>query len=287
MKSHCLFISALIFFSLQVKSQKKSEQIESLKTELRENDSIKRAVEKKIEECEKKYSKNEETIAHLKTELTLLRQGNDSILKIQNIFINRPYVSIFNQNWAKSYLSAKDAQALIATISEAKSLEEWELAFRKNAPAYCYHEFDTAKQHGVLLNIPAIRLLNDTLEKLSLCWRIPDAKDIQLLNNNLQKYKKQLTEMITSQGASYPKWAKSGTDVFGWNLVPLAYRRTTSIQWFGKTFASFFFINSTDPKIKKSFSLFEIYEDTPNEITLSDVDEITNYGIYIRLIKNN
>jgi uncharacterized protein (TIGR02145 family) len=287
MKTHCLLVFALIFFSLQVKSQKRSDQLESLKIELRENDSIKGVIEKKMEECKKEASKNEATIANLKIELTLLRQSKDSILKIQSIFVNRPYVSIFNQNWAKSYLSAMDAEALIGTISEAKSIDDWELAFKKNLPAYCYHEFDSAKQHGVLLNIPAIRLLNDTLEKLSFLWRLPDSKDIELLNNNLKKYKKQLTEIITSQSTSFPKWAKSGTDVFGWNLVPLAYRRTASTQWFGKTFASFFFKNDTDPKIKKSFSLFEIYEDTPNEITLSDVDEITNYGIYIRLIKNN
>lgn len=288
MKANYLFFPVLITISLQVKSQKnKNELIDNLKLELIYNEKKINSLDSVIKILKTEIAQKTREFGLLESSLTSLKEKNDSILKFENNFLSRPYVTIFNQKWAQNYLDEKSVKTFIPTISEASSAEEWIQAFDKNHPAYCYHAFDSLKIKGVLLNIPAIRLLRDTLDKFSGGWRIPNTKDVQILKSNLEKYKNQLSEIITSAGTNQIKWVKNGTDIFGLDLAPLAYRRSNKTQWYGKTFASFFYINENDPKVTKTFNLFEIYEDTPNEIILNNIDDISNYGVFIRLIKNN
>lgn len=287
MKASYVLFSVLITISIQANSQKKNELIDNLKLQIKDNEKEILSLDSNIKKLKLEIDQKIKNISFLDSSLAVLKVKMDSILNFEETFLSRPYVTIFNQKWAQNYLDVKSVKTFIPTILEANSTEQWIQAFDKNYPAYCYHVFDSLKIKGVLLNIPAIRLLRDTLEKSSGGWRIPNSKDVQILKSNLEKYKNQITEIITSSGTNQIKWAKNGTDIFGLDLVPLAYRRNKITEWYGKTFASFFYINENDTKITKTFNLFEIYEDTPNEIILSNIEEISNYGVFIRLLKNN
>lgn len=218
-------------------------------------------------------------------QLDSVKQSSDVLAKFIENHLSLSFVNVFNQQWASSYLSAEHIKRYVKGIYESKSDSEWEEAYSKNQPSYCFHQLDSSKVHGVLLNLPAIRALQDTLAKSTIGWKIPDSKDISLLKSNLELCKDRLTELITSSNSTFPYWSKKGADIFGWNFVPLAYRRSVGAKWFGKTFASFLYLDVSDLTLKDQFGLFEMYEDTPNTIFLSKVDRLSNYGIFIRLIK--
>jgi uncharacterized protein (TIGR02145 family) len=261
------------------------DENESVKRELKTLEGVVDSLKRDLRSCKAEIDARNASINKLNNKLNDVNNRFESISKQPTSYLSEPTVTIFNQQWAKAYLSAQQLKSYVPSAFEVTTEAGWDSAYNKNLPVYCFHEFDSAKVHGVLLNIPAIRLLKYALKRSLEGWQIPDTKDIVLLKRNLEICKDRLTNLVISSNTSSPKWSKGGSDAFGWNLVPLAYRRSIGSKWFGKTFASFFYLNERDPEIKNQFSLFEIYDDTPNKIFLTEVEKISNYGVFIRLIK--
>jgi uncharacterized protein (TIGR02145 family) len=267
-----------------------------------------------------KNSQIESDIASQKTALqirnsNLLNQLQDSInvIKELNIKLNEAknkipnskkikkglepifemdYSSIGRQKWTSENLNKEQILALLPEINLVQETNEWNENFTKGNPAYCYHKDDTQKKHGVLLNIPAVKLLNAKLQNSDIEWRFPMAEDIDSLNGFLKSTKVQsiVSLMISnSQGSDMAKWSKPGYDLFDMHLVPLSYRRKNNTEWFGGGHeASFFCWNKEDAEMKSILFIAQINDNNLDKINLSKKDltnDDNNFGVYVRLIK--
>ena len=263
--------------------KKLKDSITNILSEKEKADDQIRKMDASIIQLTGKISKLENTINDLE------KQSNEDDL-IEQYYDMRSHTYIFDQCWSRDNLSEKDVRCLLPDIKEAAKLKDWNEAYEHDEPAFCYHPDDLDKKNGVLLNIPAIKLLRKELKNNNINWVIPDSLDVAKLKQGLFKYKNNITQMITSSSATGLKWAKPGLDLFGWNLLPLSFRvNVPDYEWFGKTSASFLCLNKkADVDMRNSLFVFEIDQSNPNEIYISkqiiDTDN-QNYGVYVRLIK--
>lgn len=270
--------------------KKKREDREDIIVERDELKARLESLEKKIKSTEAASKKSASNIENLSEAVKQKEERIEELISEKN-FLSRPQTTIHNQIWATGYLTREDVLFLVPDTKEINSLSDWNDAYSKNQPAFIYHENDKKKEFGVLVNLPALRKINEELKKRPLGWKLPDPSDIEKLKENLQKIKEYtLLNILTSNRIEAPSWKKKGSDLFGWNMPPLSFMRNESNNWYTiPGTASFVYVNeSEDPGMMKSVSIVEMDESEQNNIFTLDKDIVTgnpNYALYVRLIK--
>ncbi len=227
------------------------------------------------------------------TKIKDLEQANEKFnTKHLNQLNDLEYRCVGHQKWANKNITEGLIKELVPEIKEANEISEWEKLYKEEKPAYCFHKLDPLHNYGVLLNVYALKKLNESNRYLASDWTLPKQEDFDTLSLTLSNIKPgSLISLITSNNSSpKPNWKKEGIDIFDLQIAPLSYRRNTSTEWFGETSASFYCFNSDDFDLKSNLKMAEINETDdgkkPVKIISKDLtDDFNNFGIYVRLIK--
>lgn len=241
-----------------------------------------------VNELRRHCDKKTDSILMIWSENDKTKRQHDSIKNEKEFFCDHAYSNILGQLWASRNLLEQEVRSFIPGIVKADSLRDWDSLFNKEMPAYCFHLYDSARSHGVLLNIPALRKLHEVLKTRGCGWQIPQREDVEKLRTGLSVIRPMLSQAITSKRMATPHWKKPGSDLFDLDIVPLSYRRNSKDGWFGGTTAAFYCFNENDPQLKQRMLLVELDEDFPNQILISEKDlsdDHSNLGVYVRLIK--
>ena len=130
-----------------------------------------------------------------------------------------PQTKIGEQTWTSENLNVITFQNG-DTIPQAQSAEEWQLAFEKQAPAWCWYEKNGVylKEHGIIYNYYAI---SDSRQLAPKGWSIPSSSDFLKMHTFLESISDPCLALRDS--TSWPKT----TDVYvasGFNSSPSGYR---------------------------------------------------------------
>jgi hypothetical protein len=199
------------------------------------------------------------------------------------------YRNIGPLKWANKNLDEKQVKLIIESIVEAQDSAMWEKCALET-PAYCYHKEDVDKKYGVLLNIPALRLLSQSQKLKESNWRLPLQADFDSVTKILLSTKQTntISLLINSSNASKPQWKKPGMDLFDMHIAPLSFRLNNAKQWYGGDAASFFCYEPAYENLNDILLIAEINDSEKNRIVLREqdlMDKYNNFGVFVRLIR--
>lgn len=120
----------------------------------------------------------------MRTDKPAVKMNTASTLKVKDVDGNEyNVVKIGSQLWMKENLNVRKFQDG-EEIKEATSLKEWDDAYYKKEPAWCYYNFDPAngKRYGKYYNYYAITDYRKIAPK---GWHIPDSDEWVELDNTL------------------------------------------------------------------------------------------------------
>ena len=276
----CIFISQFIC----AQKVSKKEEIEILKENLQ--DSSNKIKVLKEEKSALLNNKN-------KLELEILNCKKNK--NIEPLLADLEYRNIGPLRWASKNLDEKQVKLLIETIVEAQDSTMWEKCALDTKPAYCYHKDDVEKKYGVLLNIPALKLLSKSQKLKESNWRLPLQADFDSVTKILISIKpndikptNSISLLLNKSTASKPQWKKPGSDLFDMQIAPLSFRLNNAKQWYGGDAASFFCYEPAYENLNDILLIAEINDSEKNRIVLREqdlLDKYNNFGVFVRLIR--
>lgn len=257
----------------------------------------------------KKITLNVEQYNGLLKEDSLSKNENDSLkIKIDDLYKEKdacekkldslrrvmnnmpPLTNIQNSSWMIHNLTENELYIYfgLTQIKKVVNKEEWDEAFSKNEPAFCYHKLDKENSQGILLNVEALKIFRNKIAKDSL-FRLPIKADFEALNALAKLLNKNALQMLGSS-SGLVKWeVKGGTmDLFGFNMLPLSYRRSLEgDEWQGGNSASIFCEDPNNRDMSKGIQVAEISSSNPNWDIMPRMSingAYGNIGVYVRLL---
>lgn len=231
-----------------------------------------------ISNLDKKIRENADSLIILQNTVT---SQKDTIKNLSSHLNTRKELDHFSkigdQYWMNSNLdvtSLNDGTKLIW----AQSKEDWDSCYIKNIPAYCYHQNDPLKKHGVLYNIHALNSGKLAPEGLL----VPTKQDVDSLISSFGTLQSSASLILKSKEKN--SWENPGLDLFNMNINPDGFRLNDGHDWYTDNKVYFF---HEDVKESVSFFVFSGFSDKINFLSRNISSDNVNYGMYVRCLKVN
>jgi len=202
-----------------------------------------------------------------------------------------PLTTIKDRAWTEHNITRNELLYYFGLnkIDSVFTSKEWDEAYKNQRPVFCYHQQDREHEFGVLLNIYALQILIERIQKDTL-FRLPIKEDFDALNAVARSIKLSPTQIYTL-GSGPCKWEiGNALNLFGFNLPALSYRRKNEGgEWQGGNTATIYCHHDlNDSKLsEEGLRLAGLSISSKDWFLLPYMSldgELGNIGTYVRLI---